>query len=270
MTMPDVNAQGTVLGPDEVTLDNTDVDISELEFAPGFNRFYVGADAPTRNTSRNDTHWVGSLENRGLPYYCPVGWKRFSLKVAEGFGWEGCPICYHGTGGHNVAKIAKVGFKAHYLQHKDTFAYFTPSILYAAHPRYANIYKKGNVYTQVVLECRIKLERINMKGPETMAVKQQFTIDDNFPANQDLEFMVKPLRKDGHLGNYVLPSNGVVVSGIMVRSLLHDPADLPSSAWWFCWRAKNPRQFLRKKFYLPHDEFPNEADDEEDEVYGSN
>lgn len=118
------------------------------------------------NKDTTHTYWRGGNPGttRFVPYYCPTSWLRFSLSVPAAMpgDWQQWRILYHGTKAENVHKILQNGFWARKCQHDCKAVYLTPSILYAAHPRYARVYHtphkrkpEGRRYTQFVLEVRV-------------------------------------------------------------------------------------------------------------------
>lgn len=66
---------------------------SEIKLNPKYNYIY----------SLAHNFWKGALndgrDRGGKPYYCPVGWKRWSFYVTDHFDqrFKGWCICYHGT-----------------------------------------------------------------------------------------------------------------------------------------------------------------------------
>ena len=78
---------------------------------------------------------------------------------------------------------------------------------------------------------------------ETMVVGDELIIDPQFPRNEHIEVGVA-----GPDGGLVGPDQGVVVTGLMVRILDRDPADLIESEWWPAW-AKSLRVDLHASEY---------------------
>ena len=96
---------------------------------------------------KGNVYWEGANDDGksrgGEPYYCPVGWKRFSVQFKEtAYDFDGkydnWPIAYHGTGFDCHMLIALTGLmctdngKGH-----GPGVYLSPSIKYVGHPRYA-------------------------------------------------------------------------------------------------------------------------------------
>eukprot|EP01006_Ploeotia_vitrea_P050612 TRINITY_DN67478_c3_g12_i1.p1 TRINITY_DN67478_c3_g12~~TRINITY_DN67478_c3_g12_i1.p1 ORF type:complete len:319 (+),score=6.55 TRINITY_DN67478_c3_g12_i1:66-1022(+) len=230
-----------MLIPSLLDLADANVETSQLQFDPQYDRNYVSPGGPMcHNQDTMHTSWEGSLTKPPAPpYFCPVGFYRFSLRVPR-TSFAGTRIMYHGTAGHNVHRIVQGGFKPHLCQHKVTATYFTPSIIYAAHPRYAKVYRtqQGN-WLQIVLECRVALPKLTAFKGETMAVGNSGLIDDDFGDNNGMEFLFKSPDK-------ITANSGVVVTGIMARLVAQDPCSLPSSWWWTKWASLD---VLHKHYY---------------------
>ena len=132
------------------------------------------------------------------------------------------------------------------LQHGCHAAYFSPSITYCAHPRYARVYvadRDGTrTYWQLVVEVRVDQSRVDSTtSDETLAVGAATTIDPKYPGNKHIEYLAKAgPSTDADVGDrrYVRPEDGVVVTGVMVRVLEEDPMDLPDNAWWAAWATR--------------------------------
>jgi len=238
--------------------------LDNSRFSEGHHRGYVSATHPEKNTVMQRTHWVGPLNDGGdqlVEYYCPVGWRRFSLKqsLSEQF-WRTSSNMYHGTAPQNAVSIIENGFRTSTLQHKCPAVYLSPSIRYTAHPRYAKIWKIDGRYFQVVLQVRVKNEcvckwnqaaEIKEKagkgytevqgeqgsgfiigtGSETMCANDEIHIDANLPDNNTMEFLYIT---DGNK-TFVKSEDGLVVTGIMVRCLDRNPIDLSENIWWLRW-----------------------------------
>jgi hypothetical protein len=184
------------------------------------------------------TFWRGALQDRWRrgkdPYFCPVGWKRISVKV-DGFdqACEGWPVAYHGTCSSNTAGILANGFRASdkgcYMGNKSKAVYFSPCIEYSAHPRYAKPLKiASGEYLQVVLQCRVNPKSIKIRAKETLleAEAKRTQIHPDYK-NARLEWIVFPSKGE----DYLVWQRDVVCYGIMVRISLN-PRDLPQSTWW--------------------------------------
>ena len=149
-----------------------------------FNRIYSvnGVDEAPGFTS---THYTKPLVYGEEPYYCPNGWRRYSIDVGltdkefqqKYVSW---PVAYHGTSSEAAASIILEGFKAFnykscYIKESDTAVYLTPSIKYAGHPRYAKVEKVGKLYMQIALQVRVKRDKF-IKEPGTVRRLSRVTI----------------------------------------------------------------------------------------------
>lgn len=221
-----------------------DVRLISGDWLPDFDRFYVP------NSVRNRTHmktgWQGRLQDgRTMDYFCPTGWRRFSLNIGSVDNisyWDSTTIMYHGTAPENISNIILNGFRANKCQHGKPAVYLSPSICYCAHPRYAKVVKMGGRYYQVVLEVRVKTSKVTSFKGETMNVKEKFPIDKNFPDNEGMEFLFTAEQQ----GLMVTMPMGLFVTGVMVRCLKIDPMKLKESEWWTCWRTAD---YLYENYY---------------------
>ncbi|CAF5003927.1 unnamed protein product [Rotaria sp. Silwood1] len=208
----------------------------EIKLHPKWNLIYA----------QSYTYWVGANNDgrdRGnQPYYCPVGWKRYSLYVADNFGekFRGWCICYHGTKFEYGLSILLSGLTTAKDQAHGPGIYTSPSIIYASHPRYAEIklvkscvendfFEKGQ-YIQFVLECRVHPNNIKKIGCETLRVRNQTIIDANIN-NDIIEWLIDTHGKDRMDVND--PNSVIVCTGIMTRVTDNHPGLLPVSKWWY-------------------------------------
>ena len=206
----------------------------DIKLYPRWNHLYI----------RGHTYWTGPLQDgldRGNePYYCPVGWKRHSFYVTEDFyeKFRGWCICYHGTTFSNGLAILLSGLTTARMKAHGDGVYVTPSIIYAAHPRYAEVkriessnkrefFENGN-YIQFVLQCRVHPKYIKKKQPETLMVKG--SIDSNID-NDSIEWVVHT--KGKHLMDFNDPDSTVICTGLMIRITDNHPGLLFESQWWF-------------------------------------
>ena len=207
---------------------------SEIKLNLKYNRIYA----------EGHDFWTGSLNDgrdRGnQPYYCPVGWKRWSFHVAEDFykKFKGWCICYHGTKFEYGLAILLGGLKpAGRNEHGDGI-YTTPSINYACHPRYAEVkaiesssrskfFPRGK-YAQFVLECRVHPNNIKKIVGETLDASGT-VIDPNI-SNTEIEWVVNHQNKD--VVDFNDPNASVICTGIMVRITDDHPGLLSESKWW--------------------------------------
>jgi hypothetical protein len=211
-----------------------------------FCRGYCTEGCPAKNRSTRHTVWGGQLGGRAWPYYCPSRWYRFALKFPQGVidDWNDWRIFYHGTEAQTVHKILENGFQPRKCQHEITATYLSPSIIYASHPRYARVYHQQGYYAQVVLEVRVQAHRLQLKwSKETLNVGGG-VIDPNYPDNI-VECLVSPPAQEQ---GFIKHTDGIVVTGLMVRLLAEDPTGLPCSWWWTKWQ---PEHALRHFFYVP-------------------
>ena len=202
-----------------------------------FNRIYSvnGGDEAPGFTS---THYTKPLVYGEEPYYCPNGWRRYSIDVGltdkefqqKYVSW---PVAYHGTSSEAAASIILEGFKAFnykscYIKESDTAVYLTPSIKYAGHPRYAKVEKVGKLYMQIALQVRVKRDKF-IKEPGTVeeTLSSNDCLDSNFKDNNELEWI--------YLWNEetnIRADDGIVIYGLMARITDTDPKYLPENNWW--------------------------------------
>ena len=202
-----------------------------------FNRIYsVGGVDQARGF--NPTHYTKPLNYGGEPYYCPNGWRRYSLDVgltSEEFDaqYKDWPVAFHGTSSKAANDIIINGFLASNLQAcfikaSDKAVFLTPSIKYAGHPRYAKVEKVDRLYVQVVLQVRVNKNMIT-KNPGTVegTFPESDLIDSNFEDNNELEwvFLWNNVRK-------IRAFDGIVIYGIMARITDSNPRHLSENDWW--------------------------------------
>jgi len=183
-----------------------------------------------------------SLYFKYILFFLYIGWKRFGIKVAEDdkefdARWGSWYVAYHGTASENASKILTSGLK---VSTKGCFydvgvprVYVSPSIEYCGHPRYARPWKQakknGQIFWyQLVFQCRVNPESVNMIGPETLIppeYKQTVKIDQNFD-NHELEWII--------LGNEdeQFIKKDIVCYGLMMRMSNVDPKTLAPCGWW--------------------------------------
>ncbi|CAF3376137.1 unnamed protein product [Rotaria sp. Silwood2] len=224
----------------------------EIKLHPEWNHIYA----------HNHTYWVGAnndgIDRGNQPYYCPVGWKRYSLYVANNFPekFKGWCICYHGTKFKYGLSILLSGLKTAKDKAHGPGIYTSPSIIYASHPRYAEIkfvessvendyFRKGQ-YMQFVLECRVHPNNIKKKGRETLCVNNQAIIDPNI-SNDTIEWLIDTHGKD--LMDFNDPNSVIFCTGIMVRITDNHPGLLPVSKWWYAYDTSN---FLNQEYVGIH------------------
>ena len=206
----------------------------EIKLYPQYNRIY----AP------GHTYWPGALQDgrdRGdSPYYCPVGWKRYSFNVCDNFDqkFKGWCICYHGTKFEYGLSILLSGLKPAWDTAHGPGIYASPSIIYAAHPRYAEVkeiqpsqhndfFKHGR-YVQFVLECRVHPTNRKVIGRETLGASNRI-IDPNI-SNDKIEWVIDNRGND--LVDFNDPNASIICTGLMIRVTDNHPVFLPDSQWW--------------------------------------
>ncbi|UJR21795.1 hypothetical protein I4U23_024870 [Adineta vaga] len=186
--------------------------------------------------------WATPINQGGKPYFCPSGWKRFGVKVAEDekefdSKWGSWYMAYHGTRGENASKILTSGLKVSttgcFFGDGQSRVYVSPSIEYCAHPRYAFPWKETtkngqSLWYQLVFQCRVNPASIKFVGPETLIqdeYKQTVIVDQNFK-NSELEWII--LGKNGQ--EFI--KDDIICYGLMMRVTDIDPATLTPSKWW--------------------------------------
>ena len=190
-----------------------DVNVGSSLTNPAFNRIYGrGLSAP----GFEPTIFI-SLNYNGEKYFCPSGWRRISINVADSAAdferkYGGWHVAYHGTNHELAATVLTSGFLPVRGAYSDGEAvvYFSPSIEYAGHPRYARVYevpdKNGaKRYMQMILQVRINPKNIWKKVGGTLPgafdptnvhynkARDNHPADPNFPDNGNLEWLVKPI-----------------------------------------------------------------------------
>ena len=207
---------------------------ADIMLNPQFNRVYA----------RGSNFWLGPLDDnkdRGnQPYYCPVGWKRWSFYVCDNFDkrFSGWCICYHGTKFAYGLSILLNGMKPAQIKALGEGIYTTPSIIYASHPRYAEVmpipssarnFFKSGAYIQYVLECRIHPDSIKTIGCETLRAKMT-RIDPNI-RNEAIEWVID--HNNQSIVDFNDPNSPIVCTGLMIRVTDDHPGLLPESEWWY-------------------------------------
>ena len=137
---------------------------------------------------------------------------------------------YHGTKGRFASSILRTGFRAGsvgcFREGDEQTVYLSPSINYAAHPRYSEPWQHDGKWVQMVFQCRINPAALTRERPQTLLApgKLDTRIDSNI-VNDDLTWV---LVANGGIIN----SDRVVCYGIMIREWDTHPAQHPDSAWW--------------------------------------
>ena len=132
--------------------------------------------------------------------------------------------------------------------------YATPSINYAAHPRYSevkSIEKKHRTkffpngkYVQFVLECRVHPKNIKLKREQTLGATNT-KIDENININQ-IEWVINSSNKS--IVDFNDPDTPIICSGIMTRVTDNHPGLLPESEWWW-WKEEDKKTHLCERDY---------------------
>jgi len=155
----------------------------------------------------------------GHKYYKPVGWNRFALNVPDyDKKYKDWCVACHGTNNKHALPILLSGLKPPgsngiQVEHGQAGAngqptiYCSPSIEYAAHPVYSQLFKLAeDHWGQVVMQCRVRpgsfKEQGNTLGQSHWPRKVCF--DKNFPNNDCMEWLLTD-------------SSDIVVVGLMIR-----------------------------------------------------
>lgn len=194
--------------------------------------------------SKGHVFWTGPLndgkDRGGNPYYCPIGWKRYSLYVTADFDekFKGWSVCYHGTKFKHGLSILLSGLMPANDTAHGSGIYTSPSIIYTAHTRYAEAFRipetssfeyfKPGQFVQFVLECRAHPKNIKIKR-ETLDMKES-PIDPNI-SNDVIEWVIDNQGKE--LVDFNDPNGSIVCTGLMIRRTDNHPALLTESGWWF-------------------------------------
>ncbi|CAF1517100.1 unnamed protein product [Rotaria sp. Silwood1] len=213
---------------------------------PTFNRIYSVEEKDVAEGFR-PTWFFPALMRGEEPYYCPVGWRRFSIDVGKDRNqfendYRHWPCAYHGSEGHRAMSILLKGLQACnvndgcYLKPNQGAVYLSPSIEYCGHPRYARVWKVKSKYVQMVLQVRIDPELLFDKRPGTLPGANEHIrerIDPNF-SNNELEWVIHWPPK-----TMISKLNGILVYGVMLRVTDQHPGSLDQNKWWSESRKKN-------------------------------
>ncbi|CAF0946182.1 unnamed protein product [Rotaria sordida] len=195
--------------------------------------------------SIDHTYWDGSLndgrDRSNQPYYCPVGWKRYSLYVTDKFDekFKGWCICYHGTKFSYGLSILLSGLAPATTKAHGSGIYLSSSIIYVSHPRFSEVKRiessyresffKSGEYVQYILECRVHPDNIKNIACETLGAAST-TIDSNI-SNDTLDWVINHQNKQ--IVDFNDPDASIICTGIMVRITDNHPGLLPESEWWY-------------------------------------
>jgi hypothetical protein len=155
-----------------VLLGDFSLNIDHKFLNPGFNCIYGEGLAAT---GFKPSYWPTFLLYGSEKYFCPSGWRRYSIMVAptaEEFDkrYGGWAVAYHGTKNYVAMSMLLNGL----ISSKsgcgisgsfEKAIYVSPSITYAAHPRYSRVWKVRDFYIQMVLQVRVNPTRISKKTP---------------------------------------------------------------------------------------------------------
>lgn len=186
------------------------------------------------------------LKYSGYPYYCPEGWRRYSLQIQDfDEKYKDWPVAYHGTASENLINILEIGFRISKGRGYACFGdgiYFSPSIEYCGHWRYARPKKSvtRQFYLQSVFQCRLRpgsfsvhretliLDDKKEKKSQDPNIDRDKIIDPNFK-NSELEWLIssKTLEK---LGGE--KKDAFIIYGLMVRVTKEHPKNLKINKWW--------------------------------------
>lgn len=208
---------------------------NELKLHPEWNRIY----------NIGHTYWTGALNDgrdRGdHPYYCPIGWKRYSFYVSDNFDekFNGWPICYHGTKFAYGLSILLSGLKPAEVIAHGKGIYASPSIIYVCHPRYSEVRKikpseevsfvKSGKYVQFVLQCRVHPKTILKIDDQTLGAAN--TIIDPNISNDEIEWLIDSRGQD--VVDFNDPNAVIICTALMIRITDNHPGLLPESQWWY-------------------------------------
>jgi len=152
--------------------------------------------------------------------------------------WGLWHIAYHGTQSSYAPFILTSGLRVltqrHCIPRNHQTICLSPSIEYAAHPRYARPWKKVTDngekygYYQLVFQCRVNPDAVGSPKPETLLYNEHKNtcIDKNF-RNEELEWVIAI--------DYATPEfirKNIVCYGLMIRMIEGEPKDLAASSWW--------------------------------------
>jgi hypothetical protein len=209
------------------------IELDNNQLFPKFNRSYGNIPPEEGYTSTPGFSPIPyGPEGFRVHYHCPNGWRRVSLMVeadaasfdAQYGNWH---VGYHGTAHRNIVPILSEGFRVGHGIHLVHGAgiYFTPSIVYAQHPRYSKVYEIDGKFCQVILMCRINnlalKDRVGKVGTVDNARSNEPRCDPNY-SNDELEFVLQPEFPMGQ--NYV-------IYGLMFRVLTLHPRFLLENSW---------------------------------------
>jgi len=107
------------------------IEINEIRLCKDYDRAYCSVKCTKANTSHMHTCWTGNwvgAQAKVIPYYCPVGWRRFSV-IAKDVDFKNSVTVYHGTRPSLISNIYKNGLLCRQCQHGYSAACVSPSII---------------------------------------------------------------------------------------------------------------------------------------------
>ncbi|CAF1127767.1 unnamed protein product [Brachionus calyciflorus] len=182
----------------------------------------------------------------GYPYYCPEGWRRYSLEITDfDKKYKDWPVAYHGTSSKNLIDILCEGFRISRGKGRACFGegiYFSPSIEYCGHWRYATPKKSltRKLYLQAVFQCKLRpgsftVNRETMILDDKKEKKSQdpnidkFKIIDPKFKNTELEWVISSKKLDELKKEN---KESFVIYGLMLRVTRENPKNLEINKWW--------------------------------------
>lgn len=151
--------------------------------------------------------------------------------------YENWPVAYHGTSSLALMSILKTGFRFSVNPGCNAYGdgvYYSPSIEYSAHNRYAKVMKIKNrrneeFFMQAIFQCRLNPASFKEQR-ETLLKKEEknFRIDNNY-SNDKIEWII-----NDELYQKVKEKQeeALIIYGIMIRITKEHPRHLPQSKWW--------------------------------------
>ncbi|CAF3008535.1 unnamed protein product [Rotaria sp. Silwood2] len=223
---------------ESITLGEFGLKIEDRLMDPRWNKKY----AWSNNNPDEGQYWPNPINQGGKPYYCPSGWIRFGVKVAEDnkefdARWGDWYVAYHGTRNEYASNILTSGLRVStagcFYGDEVPRVYVSPSIEYCGHPRYAlpwkQVKKNGETrWYQLVFQCRVNPASVDKISSETLIPKehkQTVTIDPNFD-NGELEWIILGKHDEQFI------KQDIICYGLMMRVSYVDPINLTPCTWW--------------------------------------
>lgn len=221
------------------------------KFNPKFNRIYLFNNEKAYLETNEEPEIEKFLKTRftvlyysNYPYYCPEGWRRYSLEINDfDKKYKDWPVAYHGTSSKNLIDILCEGFRI--SRRRPCFGdgiYFSPSIEYCGHWRYAEPKKSKTrkFYLQAVFQCRLRPGSFSVNR-ETMILDDK-KIKKSQDPNIDKDKIIDPKFKNTEL-EWVISSEKInelkkenkesfVIYGLMLRVTKENPKNLEINKWW--------------------------------------